>query len=118
MGYIMDAVEKLEYARQWDFDMHKTTKKLIDEALEILKSHREWIPVNDRKPKSIANKVIVYLVHDDLVSQIGYGHYEKYQGEELWYNLETGEQFAKRGYTVTHWMAMPESPEGETLVLS
>lgn len=87
-------------------------------ALELLKEQPKWIPVTDRLPKSMANKVIVYLQHDDLVPQIGYGHYEKFQGEEMWYNLETDEQFTKRGYTVTHWMPMPKSPEGEKLALS
>lgn len=77
----------------------------------------KWIPVAERKPKSFANKVIVYLQHDDYVPQIGYGHYEKFHGEEMWYDLESGEQFSKRGYTVTHWMPMPKSPNGETLAL-
>jgi hypothetical protein len=66
----------------------------------------------------MANKVIVYLQHEDLVPYIGYGHYEKFQGEEMWYDLENGEQFSKRGYTVTHWMPMPKSPEGVKLMLS
>ena len=77
----------------------------------------KWIPVSERKPKSIANKVIVYVEHDDLNPQIGYGHYEKFQGVEMWYNLETQEQFSKYGYTVTHWMPMPISPEGKKLCL-
>ena len=88
-----------------------------NDALALIKK-QEWIPVSDRLPKSIANKVIVYLQHEDLVSQIGYGHYEKFQGEEMWYDLEHNEQFSKRGYTVTHWMPLPESPKGERLTLS
>ena len=91
---------------------------LGNETLELLKEQPRWIPVTERLPKSMANKVIVYLQHDDLVPQIGYGHYEKFQGEEMWYNLETDEQFTKRGYTVTNWMPMPKSPEGEKLALS
>ena len=78
----------------------------------------EWIPVSERLPRSMANKVIVYLQHEDYVPYIGYGHYEKFHGEEMWYDLENNEQFSKRGYTVTHWMSMPKSPEGEILVLS
>ena len=78
----------------------------------------KWISVGERLPKSMANKVIVYLQHGYLVDQIGYGHYEKYQGVEMWYNLETNEPFSKRGYTVTHWMPMPKSPKGERLTLS
>jgi len=89
----------------------------IRKAVDLLKE-QEWIPVDERLPKSMANKVIVYLEHEDLVSEIGYGHYEKFNGVEMWYNLETGEQFSKRGYIVTHWMPMPKSPNGEKLILS
>lgn len=82
-----------------------------------LRDETRWIPVSERLPKSMANKVIVYLQHEDLAPYIGYGHYEKYQGEEMWYDLENDEQFSKRGYTVTHWMPMPKSPDGEKLTL-
>ena len=82
-----------------------------------LKEQPKWIPVTERKPRSMANKVIVYLQHEDLVPYIGYGHYEKFKGEEMWYDLENDEQFIKRGYTVTHWMPMPKSPDGEILAL-
>ena len=89
---------------------------IMRDALVLLKEQR-WIPVGEQKPKSMANKVIVYLQHEELVDHIGYGHYEKFQGEEMWYDLESGEQFSRRGYTVTHWMPMPESPKGERLTL-
>lgn len=90
---------------------------LFSEIIALLKEQR-WIPVSERLPKSMANKVLVYLQHENLVDQIGYGHYEKFQGVEMWYNLETDEQFSKHGYTVTHWMPLPESPKGERLALS
>lgn len=77
----------------------------------------EWIPVSERLPRNMANKVIVYLQHEDLVSKIGYGHYEKYKGVETWYDLERDAPFSKDGYTVTHWMPMPLSPDGEKLAL-
>lgn len=70
-----------------------------------------WISVKDRLPKSMANKVLVWLEHEDLRGYIGYGHYEKFMGEEMWYDLEHGERFDKRGYIVTHWMPLPEPPE-------
>lgn len=92
--------------------------ELAKDALALLKEQPQWIPVSERLPKSMANKVIVYLQHEDYVPQIGYGHYEKFQGEEMWYDLESDEQFSKRGYTVTHWMPMPKSPFGEKLVLT
>ena len=91
---------------------------LMRDALSLLEAMPKWVSVEKDKPKSMANKVIVYLEHDEYVSQIGYGHFEKYNGVEEWYNLETGEPFSKRGYRVTKWMPMPLSPEGSKLILS
>ena len=94
------------------------TDRLHLDSLKILQmKEKRWIPVSEKLPKSMANKVIVYLQHEDLVPYIGYGHYEKFKGEEMWYDLENDEQFSKRGYTVTHWMPMPTSPDGEILAL-
>ena len=100
-----------------DSDTYDCTQALSEDALALLKE-QEWIPVSERLPRSMANKVLVYLRHEDLVDQIGYGHYEKFQGQEMWYDLETHEQFSKRGYTVTHWMPLPLSPDGSRLALS
>ena len=93
-------------------------KDMLREVLARFEERTRWISVSEKKPRYIANKVIVYVEHDDLVSRIGYGHYEKFKGEEIWYDLETQESFSKNGYTVTYWMPMPKSPEGEMLVLS
>ena len=95
-----------------------TIPKLTAERAVSMLKEQEWISVEERLPKSMANKVLVYLQHDELVSYIGYGHYEKFKGEEMWYDLENNEQFSERGYTVTHWMPLPESPNGERLTLS
>lgn len=92
-------------------------KLLANNALDLLEDYK-WIPVDERLPMCMGNKVLVYLQHEELVDQVGYGHYEKYQGQEMWYNLETGEQFSKRGYKVTHWMPFPVSPDGSRLALS
>lgn len=70
-----------------------------------------WVSVKDRLPKSMINKVLVWLEHEDLNGYIGYGHYEKFHGEEMWYDLEHDERFDKRGYIVTHWMPLPEPPK-------
>lgn len=72
-----------------------------------------WIPVSERKPRSVVNRVLVYVVHEDFTSYIGFGHFEKYKGVEMWYDLENNVQFSTRGYTVTHWMPLPEPPNGE-----
>ena len=85
-------------------------ERLAADALELLKERR-WIPVTERLPREMTNKVLVYLQHEDYVGYIGYGHYEKFHGEEMWYDLEHGEQFAKRGYIVTHWMPSPQPPK-------
>ena len=90
-------------------------------AQPTLTPPNEWISVEEKLPESIVNKVLVYCEN----GYIGYGHYEKYQGEETWYNLESGEPFSSWNwqncspYKVTHWMPLPEAPdsrlpEGET----
>lgn len=91
---------QLEYVRQIKAD-----------ALAMLKEQdKRWIPVTERLPRSIANKVLVYVQHEDYVGYIGYGHYEKYKGQEMWFDLEHNEEFSKRGYHVTHWMETPMPP--------
>lgn len=72
-----------------------------------------WISVEDRLPQKITNKVLVYCKN----GYIGFGHYEKFQGVEDWYNLESGKQFREwnledcETYEVTHWMPLPEPPQ-------
>ena len=104
-----------------DFAKGACWVRLCCDAIELLKEQLKeqphWIPVKERLPKSMANKVIVYLQHEDLVSHIGYGHYERHKDGPVWYDLETHEPFINYGYTVTHWMPMPKSPEGEELCL-
>jgi len=73
----------------------------------------EWISVKERLPRSVINKVLVWTEHDDLCGYIGFAHYEKYNGEEAWWDLEHGERFDKRGWRVTYWMPLPEPPKEE-----
>jgi len=73
-----------------------------------------WISVKERLPTSIVNKVLVWLEHEDLNGYLGFGHYEKYKGQEIWYDLEHNEAFSIRGYAVTHWMPLPEPPKEVT----
>ena len=70
-----------------------------------------WISVEDELPRSVANKVLVWLEHEELVGYIGFGHYEKYKGQEIWFDLENNDAFSARGYKVTHWMLLPEAPK-------
>jgi len=99
-------------------DLKKVFKKntehfeSINMAINALsRQEQKWIPVTESLPKSIANKVLVFLDHDDFIGYIGFGHYEKYHGTEIWYDLEHNEPFSDRGYTVTHWMPLPDEPE-------
>ena len=83
---------------------------MVADACNLLKEQR-WIPVTERLPKSMANKVIVYVQHEDYVGYIGYGHYEKYKDIDDWFDLgNPGEKFSDRGYHVTHWMESPMPP--------
>ena len=62
---------------------------------------QEWIPVTERLPENIANRVLVVCERSNGVF---YAHYEK----PFWINLETDKPFIS---TVTHWMPLP-STEG------
>ena len=84
----------------------------MDKPIITINPYR-WIPVTERLPKSIANKVIVRCKND----YIGFGHYEDYKGKQTWYNLESDKPFNDwndddyDGYEVTHWMPLPEPPK-------
>ena len=73
----------------------------------------KWISVKDRLPASIINKVIVRC----KCGYVGFGHYEKYHGKEVWYNLESQKPFTDwdiedcETYEVTHWMPLPKPPK-------
>ena len=62
---------------------------------------QEWIPVTERLPENIANRVLVVCERSNGVF---YAHYEK----PFWINLETDKPFIS---TVTHWMPLPEPPK-------
>ena len=75
---------------------------------------KKWIPVTERLPKSIANKVITLSEN----GYVGFGHYQNYKGRQIWYNLESDEPFTAwnhddYSYEVTHWMPLPQPPKGE-----
>lgn len=76
-----------------------------EEAANYLIAHgvtvQEWIPVTERLPENIANRVLVVCERSNGVF---YAHYEK----PFWINLETDKPFIS---TVTHWMPLPEPPE-------
>ena len=78
-------------------------KEALSMAVAALREQEErrWIPVTERLPENIANRVLVVCERSNGVF---YAHYEK----PFWINLETDKPFIS---TVTHWMPLP-STEG------
>ena len=97
-----------------DREKYDAWDEIIDvlENLPTLTPPNEWIRVEDRLPKSIINKVLVYCEN----GYIGYGYYADYKGEKIWYNRESGKPFSAwdiddcNSYKVTHWMPLPDPP--------
>ena len=83
---------------------------LLDSGVTV----QEWIPAIE-PPKKITNKVIVLCKN----GYRGFGHYEDYNGKQTWYNIEGGNPFTDwdledcESYEVTHWMPLPQKPNGE-----
>ena len=79
----------------------KTLGDIADYLISNGVTVQEWIPVTERLPENIANRVLVVCERSNGVF---YAHYEK----PFWINLETDKPFIS---TVTHWMPLP-STEG------
>ena len=118
--------EKLIELLQYGMDKYFLLKFEAEIFANLLISHgvtfakdtdvpSKWISVEDRLPKDIANKVIVRCKN----GYIGLGHYEDFQGDKDWYNLESGKPFWEWdldgcvSYEVTHWMPLPQPPMEE-----
>ena len=93
-------VELIESARYWGSN---TSEEIADNLITNGVTVQEWIPVTERLPENIANRVLVVCERSNGVF---YAHYEK----PFWINLETDKPFIS---TVTHWMPLPELPKGE-----
>ena len=78
-------------------------KEALSMAVAALREQEErrWMPVTERLPENIANRVLVVCERSNGVF---YAHYEK----PFWINPETDKPFIS---TVTHWMPLP-STEG------
>ena len=96
------------------FRIHATDDD-VREAMQIAKEALTWIPVSERLPSKITNKVNVLCKN----GYIGFGHFERFGGTETWYNLESQKPFTDwdlencETYEVTHWMPLPEPPKEE-----
>ena len=104
-----DHIMRLEHRlHQSNAERDAVTKRMI----ELEQKHR-WIPVEERLPERITNKVIVMCKN----GYRGFGHYENYKGKQTWYNLENDRPFTDldledcESYEVTHWMPLPEPPK-------
>ena len=98
-----------KYEKVRDCQLARLADYLIAHGVTVQK----WIPVAERLPDNIANKVIVCCKN----GYVGFGHYEKFRGNEVWYNLENDRPFTDwnlddcETYEVTHWMPLPEPPK-------
>ena len=103
----MDVREKLVEliidAKRTDPETGSFTEYLADHLISNGITVQEWIPVTERLPENIANRVLVVCERSNGVF---YAHYEK----PFWINLETDKPFIS---TVTHWMSLPQLPKGE-----
>ena len=92
-----------------------STSRVADHLIAHGVTIQKWIPVTERLPKKITNKVITLSKN----GYVGFGHYENYKGRQNWYNLESDMPFTDwnydddDSYEVTHWMPLPEPPKGE-----
>lgn len=111
MARLIDADVLIEWLRIVPLENGMINPDVVVEFIRAMPDCSGWISVNDKLPTSIVNKVLVWLEHEDLNGYIGFGHYEKYKGQEIWYDLEHNEAFSIRGYAVTHWMPLPEPPQ-------
>ena len=96
---ILEKSFEKQYEKRGLLTAPHTVKDLIDNGVTVQK----WIPVTERLPENIANRVLVVCERSNGVF---YAHYEK----PFWINLETDKPFIS---TVTHWMPLPELPKGE-----
>ena len=109
---LIDILESAESAVYWNSDDCGFIEKIADHLIANGVTVQKWIPVSERLPESIINKVLVYC----KCGYVCFGHYEKYKGNAIWYNLETQKEFTTwdfDDYEVTHWMPLPTKPKGE-----
>ena len=78
-------------------------KEALSMAVAALREQEErrWMPVTERLPENIANRVLVVCERSNGVF---YAHYEK----PFWINPETDKPFIS---AVTRWMPLPHPPK-------
>ena len=100
---LLGLIAKAKYICANDYSDHTEDEYIADTLLDNGVTVQEWLPVTERLPENIANRVLVVCERSNGVF---YAHYEK----PFWVNLETDKPFISK---VTHWMPIPQPPKGE-----
>ena len=106
----LELLKEYEVLKDQNARLIRQKKDITQQVTRLKEQQQIWISVEEELPKYVNNKVLVYLEHDDLNGYIGYGHFEKWKGDEIWFDLEHTEPFSDRGWRVTHWMELPDKP--------
>ena len=103
----MNLIEKLELEKQcWHDDGENNVHRVIDDCIDIVKQHSDWISVDERLP----DKDAVVLVYKQEYGLIGTA---KYSGNGFWgFDNQTRDPMHKFTFMggVTHWQPLPQPP--------
>ena len=98
-------IELIESARYWGSN---TSEEIADHLVSNGVTVQEWISVEDRLPEDSNDGFAdAVLVTDGFVQHMAY-----FVGGE-WCFAESGEIKEPMWYRITHWMPLPQPPEGE-----
>ena len=111
----MDVMEKLIDliidANRTDPEKGSFTEYLADHLISNGVTVQEWIPVEERLPENDV-MVIGYTPCDGFMF-VGYYHEEKKYDWKVWRIITAMRSTKVITKKVTHWMPLPEPPEGE-----
>lgn len=101
---IMTLIEKLELEKEWwHDDGENNAHRIIDDCIDIVKQHSEWISVDERLP-SVNLKVLVWHSRKEKFFTATYDRDLK-----IW--LENGLPYSSNFlYSITHWCELPQPP--------
>ena len=97
---------------KWTIPTNEILTAFADHLITNGVTVQQWIPVTERLPNSMANRVLAF----DKSGRIFFAHYEDYRGVDLWYDLSTlSNSSVTEANDVTHWMPLPEAPKIESI---
>ena len=88
----------------WDYDALVADNQSLRDEIARLKAEREWQPI-----ESAPRKRLYFILARDSATQMFASVYW-YNKENVWVDYE-GEYYMENYFT--HWMPLPEPPEGE-----